>query len=107
MAHDDFYWGPLARGIFIMLLWCTLLVGRFYPMHLMWYVPMLIFLSLFLRPLLIRTGLHHIFSVLAAKPGDYIWEKRTRKRRAEVERRERDKRYRYRREKDPRLPKNW
>ncbi len=107
MSRDDFSWGPLARGIYIALLWLTLVIVYIYPIHLIWYVSLLVFLGFFLRPLIISTGMHNLFSVLASKPGDILWEKRTKKRRAEIERRERDKRYRNQRVKDPRLPKNW
>ena len=105
--HDDFEWGPLAKGTYIGLLWLTLVVGWHYSQFVFHYVFFLVFLGLFLKPLLVAIGVPDFLSGLIDRTDDVRWKKRTERRRAEIERRERDESYRHRRVKDPRLPKNW
>ena len=58
MERDEYFeWGPLAKGAYMMLLWVTILVALLFREHLYWYVPMLIFLGVGLKTLLVRTGL--------------------------------------------------
>lgn len=107
MYDDQFRWGPLARGAYIAMLWLTILVGWHYSHLLGWYVALLIFLGLVLRPLLIATGLAQYLADVRESMLESHWEKRNERRRMEITRSERDKQYRYRRTKDPRLPRNW
>jgi hypothetical protein len=107
MPNDEFSWGPVARGIYIAMLWLTIVVGWHYPNMLIYYVPLLIFLGLGLKPLLVRTGFMGLFGNALNSIHDGHWERVTRQRRAEIARKERDKSYKYRRAKDPALPKDW
>ena len=102
-----FKWGPLAQGIYTAMLWLTVGLGWLYPNMLIYYIPLLIFLGLGLRPLIERTGLYEVFTFLLVKIENKKWDKITQQKRREVARSERDKKYRMRRTRDPKLPKNW
>jgi hypothetical protein len=107
MTEEKFEWGPLSRGIYTAMLWFTVLLGWVAADWLVYYVPLLIFLGLGLRPLLEITGLYVLFSGLLNKVDAARWTKITEKRRLQIERKTRDKKYKDRRTKDPRLPPNW
>ena len=107
MAEKQFEYGPLARGIYIALLWFTILIAWVAPAWLYHYVALLIFLGLGLRPLLEWSGLAHRFQSHAAEFENWRHGKRERKRRLEVAIRERGRKYRYTHYRDPRLPPNW
>lgn len=107
MREEGFSWGPLARGIYIGLLWLTLVVGWTDPNMLAYYVPLLVFLGLCLKPILVMTGLYSLISSSYDGLMEALWKKKTAQRRMEIDRKERDKKYRHSRIKDSKLPKNW
>jgi len=107
MATQAFQWGPLARGVYIAMLWLTILVGWHYTHFLYHYVALLIFLGLCLKPLLVATGLAERLSAFTDRVDEGRWARITQRRRAEAARKERDKRYRHRHQKDSRLPDKW
>jgi hypothetical protein len=107
MGNEDFQWGPLARGLYIAMLWLTVLVGWHFSHLLYHYVALLIFLGLCLKPLLVVTGLAERLSIIADRFHEARWGRVTRQRRAQVARKERDKRHRYSHYKNPRLPEKW
>lgn len=107
LREPEMQWGPIARGIYIALLWLSIFLAWVTPTTLMYYIPFLIFLGLGLRPLLERTGLYRLFNILLEAVDERRWKKRTGTKRREVERKERDKTYKHRHQQDPRLPKNW
>lgn len=110
---DDFQYGPAARGIYMALLWSTVLFGAVAAdapwalAWLPWHVALLLFLGLGLKPLLLRTGLYRWWMSLMAA----AQEKRHAAHHAEaarkVERKIRDDKLRKTRVRDPRLPKRW
>lgn len=100
MANHDFQWGPLARGLYIAMLWLTLLVGWHFGHLLYYYVGLLIFLGLCLKPLLLATGLADRLGEISNRFSEGRWAGITRRRRAEVARKERDKRLRHRHRRD-------
>jgi hypothetical protein len=89
------------------MLWLVLLLGWLAPGWLIYYLPLLLFLGLGLRPLLEITGAYELFSRLQDRIEETRWKKITEERRLEVERKARDKKYKSQRQKDPRLPPNW
>lgn len=107
MREPKFEWGPVARGIYIGMLWFTVVIGWHFPNFLAYYIPLLIFLGLALRPLLEITGLYDVFVALSEKIDEGRWKKINEERRKEVERIERNRKYKSTRLKDPKLPKNW
>ena len=104
---DQFAWGPLALGSYGAMLSLTVVVALYFSHYLGWYVALLLFLGIGLKPLLVRTGLAARLGVLFDSAEERRWRGVTRKRRREIEQQERDKRYRYRHKQDPKLPKNW
>ncbi len=107
MNQSKFEWGPLARGTYLAMICLMMLLGWVAPTWLIYYVPLLIFLGLGLRPLLEKTGLYDLFSRFLIKIEDARWRKPTEDRRREIERKLRDEKYKYRRRNDPKLPPNW
>ncbi|MDX1735489.1 MAG: hypothetical protein R3228_14035 [Halioglobus sp.] len=107
MRTGNFSWGPLARGLYTALLWCTIIIGWHYPGLLVYYVALMIFLGLGLRPLLEFTGLDAYLSRHLDRFEERRWKSVTRRKRLEVALGERDKSYRHTHRRDPRLPKNW
>ncbi|TDG13390.1 hypothetical protein E2F43_07560 [Seongchinamella unica] len=107
MAEKQFEYGPVARGVYMALLYFVFLVGWLAPGWLFPYAAFLIFLGLGLRPLLEWTGLAQRCQDMTATIGDWRYRKRNRQRRMEIARRERDRKYRYSHYRDPRLPPNW
>ena len=107
MKFETFRWGPVAQGLYIALLWFSVVVSWHFSHWLGYYLLLLVFLGLGLRPLLERTGLYGIAQSLALKTIDKHQDRRLRERRRQIERSERDKKYRQRRKLDPTLPKSW
>lgn len=107
MKEQKFAWGPVARGIYIGMLWFTVVIGWHFPNMLTYYIPLLVFLGLGLRPLLERTGLYDLYVHVIVKIDDKKWEKINEKKRIEIARKERDKKYKASRTRDPKLPENW
>lgn len=107
MREPKFEWGPLPRGIYIGMLWFTIVIGWHFTNLLIYYVPLLIFLGIGLRPFLEISGLYDFFCALSEKIEDKRWDKINAKRRKEVQSAERAKKYKNMRYKDPKLPKDW
>jgi len=107
MAERKFEYGPIARGIYIALLWLVVLTAVAFPELLLWHLLLVLFLGLGLRPLLEKTGLYALYAHVAVS----FVERRNRKfvetRRREIERKRRREMYRRFGHDDPRLPKNW
>ena len=99
--------GPISTGIFITLLWLTVLVGLLFPVMLIVYIPFVVFLKIGLRPLLQTTGLTRLYETIAVTVVEKHDRKYLKKKRSEIDRKLRDKKYRGVRRKNPRLPKNW
>ena len=107
MIEDQFEYGPIAKGIFTALLWMTVLVAFAYPKALFIYIPFLQFLASGLKPLLIKTGLYHLYSDANHKEEERRWRKITEQRCAKVEKEKRNAKYKYRLHNDNSLPRNW
>jgi hypothetical protein len=107
MRGHRFEYGPLARGIFMALMWLTPLVAFVAWEFLLWYLLMLVFLGLGLRPLLEKTGIHALYETVSVAIEERLYRGFTEKRRKEIERAARRKRYKRFGPEDPRLPKNW
>lgn len=75
MREPKFEWGPLPRGIYIGMLWFTLVIGLRFTNLLVYYIPLLVFLGIGLRPFLEVTGLYDFFSSMTEKIGEKKWEK--------------------------------
>lgn len=107
MNPKQFEYGPVARGIFHACIALTVLVPLLDMDMLGWWLLLLLFMAVGLRPLLERTGLYRLFShylvVISDKPSARFIEKR----RQEIDRKLSDKKKRggHRQHKD--LPKNW
>lgn len=56
-SKNDFTYGPITVGIYKALLWATLLVAITAPHIVLYYFLVLCFIGLFLKPLLIKTGI--------------------------------------------------
>lgn len=89
------------------MLWFTFVVLWHYPQYLNYYIALLIFLGVVLKPLLIKTGAYDFFLAITNSFSEKREARRNETIAREVERKERDKRYKSRRVKDPKLPKNW
>ena len=63
---EDIQYGPLARGIYIGLLWLTVLLAFTAPFLVPLHVGLLLFLGLGLEPFLKRTGLLRVWRSLMA-----------------------------------------
>ena len=107
MSEPKFQWGTIPRSIYVGMLWFTIVVSWHYPEYLTYYVLLLFFLGLGLRPLLEVSRLYDIFSRLTASIDEKRWAKIKAQRAKEVRLAERNLKYRSTRRKDPRLPKNW
>ncbi len=66
MSNLDFKYGPIAIGIYKAMLWLTILIAFVAFKFLIYYVPLLLFLGLGLRPFLIKTGLYSIHQNLVS-----------------------------------------
>ncbi len=66
MNNSSFEYGPLAVGCYIAMLWLTLIVAVINPYLLIYYVPLLLFLGLGLKPFLIKSGLAAKYQAISA-----------------------------------------
>lgn len=108
MSSETFTYGPLAAGTYRALLFCTAPLAFANPHFVIYtYVPVLLFLGLGLKPLLILTGLHEQFSALQGKLERRIWKSHTGHKAEEVDKREKAKMQRHSHRRDSQLPKNW
>jgi len=75
MRKTSFEYGTLAIAIYKAMLWLVVLIGFTAPNILIYYVPLLIFLGLGLRPFLISTGLHQRYQSFLAKRDEQVDER--------------------------------
>jgi len=72
MDDLDFKYGPVAIGIYRALLWLTLLIAFVSYKFLFYYIPLLLFLGLGLRPFLLKTGIYRIYHSFLSKRDEKI-----------------------------------
>lgn len=72
MNKSTFEYGAFAKGTYTAMLWFTLVVLVINPFLLMAYCPLLLFLGLGLKPLLIQTGLAAKYQAFSAKRMDRL-----------------------------------
>jgi len=75
IMHRNFEYGPIARGIYTVMLWCVWIFVFTAPIYLVYYIPLLIFLGIGLKPFLIQTGLASLYRAIDAKRTDQYNEK--------------------------------
>ena len=107
MNDNNFQYGPLAKGVFIALVYCGFLVPNYFPEYTTHYVIFILFLVFGLKPLLIHTGLSRLYEIAAIKFDDFRYKKITQQREIQESLKRRDAKYRHSRIRDERLPKNW
>jgi uncharacterized membrane protein len=107
MNRPKFTWGPVAQGIYIAMIWCTFVVSWHAPHLMLEYVLFLVFVGVFLRPILEKLGLVDLVSFLACRADDKRWRKIEEQRCMEVRRERHAIKHRSRRSANPDLPKNW
>lgn len=107
MSSKKFKYGPLAIGIYTALLTLLVVVMMSFPNLFIYYILLLIFFGIGLRPLIVKTGLYAFYQTLITTVVGKLSRKYLQKRRKEIDRKIRDKKYRNKRKKDLRLPKNW
>ena len=110
---QDISFGPVARGIYITLLWLTMLLGAvavdapWARAWLPWHIALVLFLGLGLKPLLKHTKLRQVWLNFMA----WVQHKRHAAHHAEaarqVERKRRDEKHRKTRVRNPDLPPRW
>ena len=107
IRRKQFEYGTVATGIYRGLLWVALVIPLYSVEWFMWYLAIMAFLGLGLRPLLERTGLYHWAVHWRVVTENRINRDFDERHVQQVERKMRDDRYRKRRNKHPDLPKNW
>lgn len=75
MRNSSFEYGAFAIGVYRALLWLVVLIAFTVPNVLIYYIPLMLFLGLGLRPFLISTGLYQIFQAFSAERDERINEK--------------------------------
>ena len=104
---DNFEYGVVARGIFISLLWLTVLIGFTAPFMLPWHIGLLLFLGLGLKPVLLKTGLYSGWLRFLVHSEKMRYEKFDAGVAQSVERKRRDDKLRKARKRSEELPPNW
>ncbi len=107
MKEPQFTYGSIALGCYTALLWFTLLLGWVAPNLLSYYVPLLIFLGIGLKPLIIYSGLYKCYQSFMATRDEKQDNKIAAQKQLEIDRKERSLRLRRSRIRDPQLPKDW
>ena len=107
MSSNKFKYGPLAIGIYVALISLLVVIMAAFPNLFIYYIFLLIFLGIGLRPLLEKTGIYAFYQTLRTRLVEKLDRKFLAKRKMEIDRKRRDQKYRNKRTKDPRLPKNW
>jgi hypothetical protein len=107
MPGHQFEYGPVLKGTFLGISSIAVVVGLYFPDLFYYYILVLLFLGLGLRPLLEKTGLYENYCGMLFMLQEKLDKKWVAKRRAELDRKARDERLRHSRVKDPRLPRNW
>ncbi|WP_206485613.1 hypothetical protein [Thalassotalea sp. G2M2-11] len=72
LRRENFEYGPLARGIFIVMLWGVWIFVFVAPFYLVYYVPLLLFVGLGLKPFLIKTGMFSVYQNYLLKRDERI-----------------------------------
>ena len=105
--EEDFTFGPVVQGVYRAMLSTAAIVSFISPALALWWIGLLLFLGVGLKPFLKRTGLRRIWLSLMAD----VQRKRHAPHHAEaarrVERRRRDEKLRKARLRNPELPKRW
>jgi hypothetical protein len=104
---DTFEYGLIARTIFIVLCWLTVLIGFTAPILLPWHIGLLLFLAFGLKPLLLKTGLYHGWLRFLVRSEKVRYAKFDAEAAERVERRRRDDKLRKARKQSSDLPPNW
>lgn len=108
MNHpDDFAYGPVARATYMALLWLTVFISFTNPVWLLYYIPLLLFLGVFLKPLLVKSGLARWYSQQQHRMGERRYRTLTEQRRREVDAAKIRLQHKQRRHKHHDLPRNW
>jgi len=107
MSEHKFEYGPVARGVYMAMVWLVILTAVAFPELLLWHLLLVLFLGLGLRPLLEKTGLYDLYAHVTVSIAERWDRKFVEERRREIERSKRRKMYRRFGKDDPRLPKNW
>ncbi len=107
MNDEILTWGPIARAIYVALLWTTALVAYFASSLLFYYLLFLVFLGLGLRPLLEKTGVADVWNARSHARREKRWQEVRQKNALEVRRARHAERHKRRRTRDPELPKHW
>jgi hypothetical protein len=61
MTKNNFEYNLFARGIYITMLWGTWGVVFVVPTYLVYYVTLLVFLGIGLKPFILRTGIYDLY----------------------------------------------
>ncbi len=96
-----------AKASFTGLFFASPAVFFVLPEYALYYLGLLIFLGLGLRPILVRLGIDVFFSNLQGRIEEKNWQPITEQRRREVEAAAEVKRIKSSHVRDPRLPPNW
>ena len=107
MTSPRFEYGPFARGLYMAMLGVTVFMPIFGWEYFVKYLLLLLFLGLFLRPLLQITGLYKFLQHFSIVVGEQSDKKFLEKRRSEIDTKNRRETERKRRVKDPELPPGW
>lgn len=108
MAGHKFEYGPIARGLYIALVWLVVMTAFVAPELLHWHLLLVVFFGLGLRPLLEKTGLYDLYMYVTVSIAERWDRKFVEQRRREIESKRQRKMYRrFGKDDDPRLPKNW
>jgi len=109
VEEHQYEYGPVAKGLYTGMQALTLLVALFATEYIGYFLLILLFFGLGLRPLLEKTGLYHYFTHGSQRLDLHLHRKQLDQHRANIDRKVRDDKYRKSRsrDKDPRLPKNW
>lgn len=105
--HQEFEFGPVARGTYIALISLTALIPFIAPQYFLHYIVFLAFLGFGLRPFLVKTGLFNLWNTIGAA-AQSKWDRNYLEKRArDIDRKVELEKYRKSRVRDSRLPKNW
>ena len=107
MNDEILSWGPVARAIYLALLWMTVLFAYLDSSLLFYYVLFLVFLGIGLLPLLEKTGLADVLNARSHARHEKRWKEVRQKKALEVRRARHAERHKRRRTRDPELPKHW
>jgi len=107
MNPSDFEFGPVARGIYLAMLWLIPVVALIFSSYFLAYMALLLFLGLFLKSIIRKSGIDSFLWHLFITVDDKIHAKLIRKRIQNIEMKQRDEKYRRWRRKNPKLPRNW